>query len=394
MDGFDFGVIPALAEEHRMVRDLVAKFVERDLMPLEPAVLKREAEGQRYGLTAEEEGPLLAKCKELGLYGLDVPEQYGGADLPLAALMAVEEEMGRTVTPFIFPPDSPNLHMLMAVANDDQKKRYLDPYARGEMRSSIGISEPGAGGDPAGMTTRAVQDGDDWVINGRKIWVSGVPRADFVILMARTGEGKRQEGVTAFIIDRGTPGFIIEREIPMIGGRRTYELVFEDCRVSSKQILGELGRGYAPMQLRLNVRRLQMGARCTGMARRALEMMCTQAKNRVTFGVKLADRQAIQWWIADAATKIHICRLMVRDAAAKLGAGEDVRSEASMLKVYATEMAQEVIDNAMQTFGAMGMTKELPLQLMAAQVRVQRIYEGPTEVHKMAIARRVLKELG
>ena len=123
--------------------------------------------------------------------GLDVPEEFGGADLPISALMAIEEEMGRTVTPFIFPPDSPNLHMLMAVANPEQRKRkYLDPYARGDMRSSIAISEPGAGGDPAGMTTRAVKDGDDWVINGRKIWVSGVPRADFIILMARTGRGQ------------------------------------------------------------------------------------------------------------------------------------------------------------------------------------------------------------
>ena len=391
MDGFDMGGIPALAEEHRMVRDLVVKFVERNLMPLESAVLKRESEGQRYGLTPEEEAPLLAKCKELGLWGLDVPEEFGGADLPLAALMAIEEEMGRTVTPFLFPPDSPNLHMLKAVANPEQRRKYLDPYARGEMRSSIAISEPGAGGDPAGMTTRAVRDGDDWVINGRKIWVSGVPRADFIILMARTGEGKRQEGVTAFIVDRGTPGFIIEREIPMIGGRRTYELVFEDCRVADAQVLGKLGEGYAPMQLRLNVRRLQMGARCTGMARRALAMMCEQAKNRTTFGVKLADRQAIQWWIADGATRIHATRLMVHEAARSLDAGGDVRAEASMIKVFGTEMATDIIDQAMQSFGAMGMTKELPLQQLAQQIRVMRIYEGPTEVHRMSLARRVLK---
>lgn len=383
-----------LAEEHRMVRDLVIRFVERDLMPLEPAVLAREARGERYALTPEEEGPLLAKCKELGLWGLDVPEEFGGADLPLAALMAIEEEMGRTVTPFVFPPDSPNLHMLLAVANAEQREKYLRPYATGEARSSIAISEPGAGGDPAGMTTRAVKDGSDWVINGRKIWVSGVPRADFVIVMARTGEGKREEGMTAFIVERGQKGFIIEREIAMIGGRRTYELVFEDCRVPESRVLGELGKGYAPMQLRLNVRRLQMGARCTGIARRALAMMCEHAKQRVTFGVKLADRQAIQWWIADAATRIHICRLMVRDAAAKLDAGADVRNEASMIKVFGTEMAQSVVDNAMQCFGAMGMTKELPLQLLAQQVRVMRIYEGPSEVHRMAIARRVLKAHG
>ena len=380
-----------LPEEHRMVLDLVRKFVERDLMPLEAAVLKREAGGDRYGVSAEEEAARYVTCKELGLWGLDVPEEFGGANLPISTLMAIEEEMGRTVTPFLFPPDSPNLHMLMSVADPRQRKLYLEPYARGEARSSIAISEPGAGGDPAGMTTRAVPSGNGWVINGRKIWVSGVPRADFVIVMARTGEGKREEGVTAFIVEKGTKGFTIEREIQMIGGRRTYELVFEDCYVDGEQILGALGRGYAPMQLRLNVRRLQMGARSIGMSRRALQMMCEHAQQRVTFGVKLADRQAVQWWIADAALRIHACRLMVRDAALKLEAGHDVRNEASMVKLFGTEMADSVLDNAMQCFGAMGMTKELPLQLMAEQVRVQRIYEGPSEVHRMAIARRVLK---
>ncbi|GAA0582767.1 acyl-CoA dehydrogenase family protein [Craurococcus roseus] len=383
-----------LSEEHRMLRDLVARFVERELMPLEPAVLAREAGGGKIALTPEEEGPLQAKAKELGLWGLDVPEEFGGADLPVLPLMAVEEELGRTLTPFIFPPDSPNLHMMLAVASPAQRERYLRPYAEGESRSAMAISEPGAGGDPAGMITRAAPDGDGgWRINGRKIWVSGVPAADFLIVMARTGEGKRAEGVTAFIVERGTLGFTIEREIAMIGGRRTYELVFEDCRVPGEQVLGEVGKGYAPMQLRLNVRRLQMGARCVGIARRALEMLCSYAKQRVTFGVPLADRQAVQWWIADAATRIHACRLMVASAAATLDAGRDVRHEAGMLKVFATEMAQEVVDNAMQCHGAMGMTKELPLQLMGQQVRVMRVYEGPSEVHRMAIARRVLKEL-
>jgi hypothetical protein len=213
---------------------------------------------------------------------------------------------------------------------------------------------------------------------------------DFIILMARTGDGKRQEGVTAFIVEKGTPGFIIEREISMIGGRKTYELVFEDCRVPESQVLGELGRGYAPMQLRLNVRRLQMGARCVGMTRRALDMMADQARNRITFGVRLADRQAIQWWVAEAATRMHACKLMVADLAAKLDAGADVRMEASMLKVEGTEMAQDILDQAMQTFGAMGVTKELPLQLMHQQVRLMRVYEGPSEVHRSAIGRRIL----
>jgi acyl-CoA dehydrogenase len=258
------------------------------------------------------------------------------------------------------------------------------------MHSCIAISEPGAGGDPAGMTTRAVRDGSDWVINGRKIWVSRVPQADFVIVMARTGEGKRADGVTAFIVERGTKGFIIEREIPMIGGQRTYELIFDDCRIPATQLLGTEGKGYAPMQLRLTVRRLQIGAWCIGMARRALDMMVEHTKQRVTFGQRLADRQAIQWWIADAAMKIHACRLMVYDAATKADAGKDVRTEASMVKLYGTEMATEIVDHAMQSFGAMGMAKELPLQLMAQKVRTMRIYEGPSEVHRMAIARRVI----
>lgn len=382
-----------LSEEHAMLRDLVAKFVDRELIPLESAVLARERSGQSIGLTPEEEGPLLAKCKELGLWALDAPEAFGGADLPAVALMPVNEELGRTCTPFTFPPDSPNLHMLMQVASEEQKRKYLDPYARGEAKSAIAISEPGAGGDPAGMMTRAVKDGDDWVINGRKIWISRIPHADFTIVMALTDPEKRARGgITAFVVEKDTPGMIIEREIPMLGGHRTYEVVFEDCRLPESQVLGPVGQGFAPMQLRLTIRRLQMGAWCIGMARRALQMMCEHAKQRVTFGAKLSDRQAVQWWIADAATKIHACRLMVMDAAAKQDAGQDVRTEASMIKVWSTEMAAEVIDHAMQAFGAMGVTKELPLQLMAQKVRVMRVYEGPSEVHRMVIARRTLAQ--
>ncbi len=379
-----------LSEEHRMLKDLVAKFVDQELIPLERAVLAREAAGGKAGLSDGEEEKLLARCRELGLWALDVPEEIGGANLPAVALMGMNEELGRCAYPFTFPPDSPNLHMLLAVASPEQRKKYMEPYAAGTARSAIAISEPGAGGDPAGMITRAVRDGDDWVINGRKIWVSRVPYADFIIVMARTGDGKRQDGVTAFIVEKGAKGFIIEREIQMIGGQRTYELVFEDCRVPASQMLGEMGRGFAPMQLRLIVRRLQMGAWCIGMATRALGMLCEHARNRTTFGAKLSERQAIQWWVADAATKIHACRLMVMDAAAKYDAGQNVRTEASMIKVYATEMASEIIDHAMQAHGAMGMTKELPLQLMASKVRTMRIYEGPSEVHRMTIGKRVL----
>lgn len=380
----------ALPEEHRMLQDLVAKFVERELMPLEPRILERERRGEHAALTAEEETALLGKCRELGLWALDVPEEFGGMNLPATALMAVNEELWRSIVPFTFPPDSPNLHILMAVASPEQRRRYLEPYARGEMKSCMAISEPGAGADPSGMTTRAERVGDEWVINGRKIWVSWVPEADFIILMARVGRGQRRDGLTAFIVEKGTPGFTIEREIPMIGAHTTYELVFEDARLPADAILGEVGQGFAPMQLRLNVRRLQIGAWALGLSRRALEMMCAHVTQRRTFGAPLADRQAIQWWIADGATKIHACRLMIQDAAARLDREEDVRDAAAMVKIFAAEMVGEIVDHAVQAFGAMGVTKELPLQLMAQKARVMRIYEGPSEVHRAALARRIL----
>ena len=197
-------------------------------------------------------------------------------------------------------------------------------------------------------------------------------------------------GISAFLVDKGTPGFNVLRRIPMIGGAFTYEVALEDCRIPAENLLGTEGNGFGPMQLRLGTRRLQMAAWCVGIAQRALEMMTEFAPTRVTFGQPLSDRQAVQWWIADAAMQIHAARLMTYDAAAKLDAGRDIRKEISMVKVFATEMAQVVVDHAMQTFGAMGVTKELPLQMMAAQVRNMRIYDGPSEVHRWVVARNVL----
>lgn len=379
-----------LAEEHRMLQDLVAKFVNQHLIPLEPHVLKRESMGGNPEPTPEELAKLDEVCRQTGLWGLDSPEEFGGADLPAVALVAVNEEVGRTAVPFHFPPDSPNLHMLRATVNEAQRQKYLEPYARGETVSAIGISEPGAGSDPASMSTRAVKEVGEWIINGRKIWVSKMAEADFTILMAVTDPEKGRNGISAFLVDRDTPGFIVEREIPMIGGHRTFEIVIDNCRLPESQLLGERGRGFAPMQLRLSVRRLQMASWCIGMARRAVEMMGEHARQRVTFGAPLADRQTVQWWIADAETKIHACRLMCQHAAWKLDQGQDVRTEISMVKVFGTEMAQEVVDNAMQCFGAMGMTKEMPLQLLANRIRAMRIYDGPSEVHRWVIARRRL----
>jgi len=380
-----------LSEEHRMLKDLVERFVRDELIPLETQVMAREAAGQGVFLTAEERERVDRVSQELGLWGLDAPEEMGGADLPMVALVGVNEAMGSTVTPYTLRPDSPNLRMLMATVNEQQREAYLAPYARGETVSAIGISEPGAGADPAGMTTRAVRDGDDWVINGRKIWTTRAAEADFTIVMAVTDKEKgARGGMSAFLVDKGTPGFNVLRRIPMLGGEFTYEVALEDCRVPGWKLLGTEGQGFAPMQVRLGTRRMQMAAWSVGLAQRALDMMCEYAPQRVTFGQPLSSRQAVQWWAADAAMKIHAARLMTYDCAWKLDQGRDVRNEISMIKVYATETAWEVIDNAMQCFGAMGMTKELPLQLMAAHVRNMRIYDGPSEVHRMVVARNLM----
>ena len=382
-----------LPPEYQMIKDTVQRFVKEELMPLEPGVLAREAKEGICKLTTKEKEELFEKCKNLGLWGLDVPKEYDGMNLSSVAMVGINEAIGTTPVPFTFPPDSPNLHMLKETVNEIQKEKYLIPYAKGETVSAIAISEPGAGSDPSSMVTKAVKDGTDWVINGRKIWISRVDEADFTILVAVTDPEKgTRGGMSSFIIEKDTPGFIVEREIPLIGGARNFELVLEDCRVPSSQLLGEEGKGFASMQNRLVIRRLQMAAWCVGMAERALQMMIEQANQRETFGVKLAERQTIQWWVADAVTKIHALKLMVMDAAHRQDKGLDIRTEASMVKVYGTDMATEIIDNAMQSYGAMGVTKELPLQLMAANVRTMRIYEGPDEIHKWVVARKYLNQ--
>jgi acyl-CoA dehydrogenase len=384
-----------LSDEHRMLKELVERFVADELIPLEPIVIAREAAGESGSLPPEHLARLGARAKELGLYGLDAPEDVGGYDLPMVALVGVEEALGRTVATFTLPPDSPNLRMLMATVDERQREAYLAPYVAGKTISAMGISEPGAGSDAAALKTRAVRDGDDWVLNGRKIWISRAEEADFTIVMAVTDPEKgARGGMSAFLVDKGTPGYNVLRKIPMIGGVSTYEVALEDCRVEGWKLLGKEGQGFAPMQIRLGTRRIQIAAWSCGMAQRALDMLVEYAPQRTTFGKPLSERQAIQFWVAEAATKIHAARLMTYHCAWKLDRGMDVRQEISMIKWYASEMAYEIIDHAMQAFGAMGMTKELPLSLMQSKLRTARIYDGATEIHKWVIARNILNTRG
>ncbi|GIX18594.1 acyl-CoA dehydrogenase family protein [Erythrobacter cryptus] len=380
-----------LAQEHAMLKDLVRKFVRDQLLPREAAVIARENQGLGTYLTPEETAEVDAVSRELGLWGLDAPEEVGGMNLPMVAMVGVSEELGRTIVPYYLPPDSPNLRMLMVAADERQRAAYLEPYVRGETVSAIGISEPGAGADPARMTTTAVQDGDDWVINGRKIWITKGAEADFTILMAVTDKNPGgRNGISAFLVDKGTPGFNVTRKIPMIDGTATYEIALEDCRVPGWKLLGKRGQGFAPMQVRLGTRRIEMASWAIGMASRALEMMIDYAPQRTTFGKPLAARQTVQNWVSDAATKIHAMRLMTYDCAWKIDEGRDARSEISMIKSFCIEEAYKIVDHAMQLYGGMGMTRELPLYLMSNKLRTMRIYDGPSEIHNWVVARGLL----
>jgi acyl-CoA dehydrogenase len=382
----------SLPDEVRMLNDLVHRFVEDELVPLEAAVMAREAAGKTSYLTDAERARVDSRAKELGLFGLDAPETVGGSDLPVTALVGVNEELGRTPVFYLLPPDTPNLTVLLSHGTNKQKAKYLPGLMSGEITTAIALSEPGAGSDPSGMKTRAERVSGGWEITGRKIWISNASKADFMIAFGVTGHGANgRPEVTAFLVDKGVPGLSVERRIPMLSGWTTYEVAFDKCRVDEDMVLGEVGKGWAPMQKRLDARRVQVAAWSVGAARRALEMMVSHSPQRITFGLPLSERQAVQFWITEAQTAIHASQLMCLNAAWKIDSGLEARTEVSMLKAFATEMAWTVIDRAMQLYGGMGVSKETPLYLLAENVRLARVYEGPTEVHLWRSARDILK---
>lgn len=381
-----------LTEEQQQIVALVERFVTDSLLPLEAAILEKEACGGEATLPPETLARIDARAKELGLWGMDAPEELGGTDLPHVVVTAANIALARSITSYTFPPDSPNLKMLMTAANAEQKERYLAPDAAGKTISAIGISEPGAGADPRRMRTRAVRTDDGWRINGTKIWISKADKADFTIVMALTSRPDAvKPAMSAFLLDQDLAGITVSSPIRMIGGTYTYEVHYDDVLVPENALLGVEGEGFGPMQTRLATRRLEIACWCIGIAERALEMMMAHVKERVTFGQPLADRQAVQWWIADAAAGIRSCRLLAFDIAWRIDRGEDVSTLVSMIKFQATDMATKVVDDAMQAFGAMGASKEMPLHLMAAKVRLMRIYDGPSEVHRWVVARDLLR---
>jgi len=381
-----------LPEELEFVRDIARRFTETELMPLEKMVQEREIS---RGLSAEPLIPkevhehLDKKARELDLFGLDVPEELGGQGLGFMYKAVVLEEINRSITPYRLPPESPNLSWLIEEATPEQTEKYLLPYSRGDKRSSLALTEPNAGSDAAAIEATATRSEGGWVLNGTKTFISRCDEADFFIVIAVTDKAKRgRGGISAFLVDKGTPGFKIGRYIWTMGYDTPSELIFEDCFVPDSQVLGEIGWAFKPLQKRLGVRRSEIAARCLGHAERLVQLMVDQANNRVTFGKPLAERQAVQWMIADSVMSIHAARLMVMDVAAKMDAGvPDVRNESSIAKVFATEMVSTIVDRALQLHGGIGYTKDSPIEFIYRNSRALRIVEGASEIHRRQIAR-------
>jgi acyl-CoA dehydrogenase len=376
----DFGV----SDELRMMVDSVRQFRERELMPLEKDfLLKGKLDIKvRHGLER--------KGREAGFWALEVPTEFGGLDVGQQAMCMINEELFKHPAMFEFGGSpEPALYL----CNDEQKKRFFYPVIAGNKHSCYGFTEPDAGSDFARIRTTARRDGDRWIINGGKIFISYVEGADFIILFTTTDPKAGPRGITCFLVEMGTPGFTIVREIPTMGDNwDPHELQFTDCVVPDANRLGEVNNGFAVADYQLTHGRLKIAAFQLGLAQRSIELAVEWAKQRTTWGKPIASRQAIQWMLADSEVELEAARLLVYRAGWMADAKQRIRNEAFIAKLYATEMAQRVTDRCLQIFGGMGYTRELPIQSFYRQVRVWRIGHGTSEIHRWMIARNMLSQ--
>jgi alkylation response protein AidB-like acyl-CoA dehydrogenase len=376
----------SLTEEERQTRDWVRNFVQREVAPLEPTVLRRERAGQP-GISYEEVTELRAKARKFGFWGIQTPAEYGGMGLSAVMTALIEVELGRTFVPFYFGGAADNI---LFHANDSQKQEYLLPTIEGRRRSCFAITEPGAGSDLSAIRTSARQDGEDWVINGEKTFITGGADADFAMVFAVTDAEKGVNGgVTCFLADREM-GWKSE-PIDTMGEWGPAALVFDEVRVPARNVLGEVGQGFALAMQWIGRGRYLLPARALGACERLVEMAMEHARTRVTFGKPIAERQSIQWMIADSAVEIEALRWLVLSAAFQVDSGLDSRHAQSIAKLYGGVKANEIVDRMLQIHGGMGYTRELPVERWYRELRLLRIYEGTDEIQRRTVARNLLK---
>jgi alkylation response protein AidB-like acyl-CoA dehydrogenase len=379
-----------LSEEQELIVGMVRRFVRDEILPLE---LDLDPDADQ--LAPADNQRLIAKTKEMGLYGLGIPAEFGGpeVDLVTRTLLAIEMSQHRAglYAPCYGVFGGAGLAQLFE-ADDAQKEKYLYPTLRGEKRGFFGLTEPSGGSDPArAIQTKAVRDGDDWIINGSKIFISGADRADYGLVFARTDPDKGRNGVTCFIVETSWPGFHVRRVIHTLrSAHYATELQFEDLRVPGVNILGEVNKGFAIANDRLSRQRIPYAAGCIGVAVKANELALEYAGQRETFGAPLSSRQSIQWMLVDNEIDIKTSTWLTLEAATKADRGEPFRKEAAMAKLVASEAGSRVVDRSMQIFGGYGVTKDFPFERWFREMRIRRIGEGPSEVQRHVIARDLL----
>lgn len=382
MNSMDF----TLSDEQKMVQKTVRDFVNKELKPLEQEVLKNEREGLP-GISTEKIKELQQKAKEIGFWGINTHEKYGGANLGAMMSALIAMEMGRTFVPFSFGGSADNI---LYECNEEQKEKYLLPVINGEKKSCFAITEPGAGSDARNIKMPAVKDGDHWVLNGEKVFITGGNEADFAMVFAVTDKEKGANGgVTCFLVERDM-GWRSEY-IHTMGEWGPATLVFENVRVPEENILGEVGYGFKLGMQWIGQGRYMIPARGVGTAERLLQMAIDYSHTRETFGKPISERQAIQWMIADSAVEIEATKWIVLRAAWMVENGMDARHQSSMAKLNGGIMANEVVDRVLQIHGGMGYTKELPIERWYRELRLTRIFEGTDEIQRRTIARNLLK---
>jgi acyl-CoA dehydrogenase len=386
-------VIPDLIADRR---EQVRSFMEEHVYPNESA-LAREDEAADALVAA-----LRQEAKDAGLWAPHLPPEAGGSGSGFLEYAYLNEEIGRSMyAQLVFgcqAPDAGNGEILHLFGTGRQKKEFLEPLVSGATRSFFGMTEPEvSGSDPTGLLSRAVRDGDEWVINAHKWFSSGADGAGFGIVMVVTEpDAEAHRRASMILVPTDAPGYELVRKIPVMGhegrGWGTHcETRFTDVRVPFENVLGEPGDGFRIAQKRLGPGRIHHVMRWLGQMQRAFDLMCSYSLVRKTFGEPLADKQTIQNWIAESAAEIQACRLLTMQAAQRIDDGDEARVEVSALKFYAAKVLNDVIDRALQVHGGLGMTEDTPLASMWRQARAGRIYDGPDEVHKMVVARRVLR---
>jgi acyl-CoA dehydrogenase len=377
----------SLSDEERAIRDTARQFITREVMPLEQEALRRERAHQP-GLELSELRELQQKAKKFGFWGLSTPEEYGGMDLPAVMQSLLWTEVGRTFVQFRFGGEADNI---LYHGNDEQKREYLIPTIEGDRISCFAITEPGAGSDAANIKLRATKDGDDWVLNGEKTFITNGNDADFAMVVAVTDaeKGVHGGGTTAFLVDRSM-GWRSEF-IQTMGEGGPASLIFEDVRVPSRNILGEMGQGFQLGMKWIGKGRYLIPSNALGIAERALGMAIEYANTRETFGSTIGTNQAIQWMLADSEVELEAARWLILKAAWTVDQGDDPRHASSMAKLYGARMVNDVVDRVMQIHGGMGYTRELPIERWYRQVRLMRIYEGTDEMQRLIISRDLLR---